>query len=191
MRLYRYHTDLASIDEAYIAKCLSWFPEERVQAVRAMKFLQGQREKVVAYELLISLLKDAKVYQELPILQACEHGKPLMVNYPTLHFNMSHCKTAVAVALSDAPIGIDVECRHKVDQTLIEKVCNPSEIKEITANPDPAMAFIRIWTQKEALVKCLGTGISSELHNILEEHPQFRIETFALEIPDTFLSICH
>ena len=84
-----------------------------------------------------------------------EHGKPYIEGGP--FFSISHCKEAIAVALDDQPIGIDIESIRNVDQDLILRTMNEEEQKQIHSNRD----FTRLWTQKEAILKMEGTGISS------------------------------
>jgi len=188
---YRICTQLSQYDEAAVTRCLAWFPKERVDNILKMKTVQGRAEKVAAYMLLVEMLQDEGLFHELPVLVYGEHGKPSLANYPDLHFNMSHCKEAVAVALHDAPVGIDVECRRKIDEPLIQKVCCPSEIDEIHASDDPAAEFIRIWTRKEAVAKYLGTGIGDDLPNILLAHSQLTILTGSIPNADGFVSVCY
>lgn len=190
MRLYRIFTDLERIDDAYVNQCLAWFPTERANAVKAMNFLQGRREKVIAYELLVDLLKECGVYDGLPLLQAEEGRKPFLTNYPDIHFNMSHCKTAVAVAVCDRPIGIDIECPHKISDALMERVCHPEELIQIKSAQDPTLAFIRLWTRKEAVIKYFGSSICTDLHQLLFNHSELTIETHFLESIDSYCSIC-
>ena len=94
-----------------------------------------------------------------------EHGKPYLAGGP--YFSISHCKEGIAVALDDEPIGIDIESIRHADEELIRRTMNEIEQQQIHSNRD----FTRLWTQKEAVVKMLGTGIESfeQLQNILSE----------------------
>lgn len=89
------------------------------------------------------------------IFHYSENGKPFLENGP--FFSISHCKEAIAVAMDDQPIGIDIESIRNVDQDLILRTMNEEEQKQIHSNRD----FTRFWTQKEAILKMEGTGISS------------------------------
>ena len=99
-----------------------------------------------------------------------EHGKPYIANGP--YFSISHCKEGIAVAIDDAPIGIDIEAIRHANEDLIERTMNEEE-KRLIANSQQPIAdreFTRFWTQKEAIVKAEGTGIYSfeQLQKILE-----------------------
>ena len=105
-----------------------------------------------------------------------EHGKPYLEEGP--FFSISHCKEAIAVAVSDRPIGIDVESIRRVDEDLIARTMNEAERERVRNERD----FTQLWTQKEAVVKCLGTGIESfeQLQGILECAP-CRVESVEKE----------
>lgn len=89
-----------------------------------------------------------------------EQGAPYLPARPGLHISLSHCRTAVAAALSaDRPVGIDIESRRRIGPGLAERICTPGEQHTIESSADPAMAFLQLWTRKEAVLKCRGTGI--------------------------------
>ena len=99
-----------------------------------------------------------------------EHGKPYLANGP--YFSISHCKEGIAVAIDDAPIGVDIEAIRHANEDLIERTMNEEE-KRLIANSQQPIAdreFTRFWTQKEAIVKAEGTGIYSfeQLQKTLE-----------------------
>ena len=96
-----------------------------------------------------------------------EHGKPYIKGGP--YFSISHCKEGIAVAVNDQPIGIDIEAIRHAEQDLIERTMNADERLAISDERDRDRVFTRLWTQKEAVVKMLGTGIESfeQLQHIL------------------------
>ena len=94
-----------------------------------------------------------------------EHGAPSLSGGP--YFSISHCKQGIAVAISDAPIGIDIEAIRPLSEGLVQKAMNPQEQAQIAAAANPEQEFIRLWTRKEAYVKMQGTGIISDMHKIL------------------------
>ena len=96
-----------------------------------------------------------------------EHGAPYLQDGPC--FSISHCKQGIAVAVSDLPIGIDIEGLRRVDEALVRKTMNLEEQSQIAMSQNPEVEFIRLWTRKEAYVKMLGTGIISDMHGILSD----------------------
>lgn len=104
-----------------------------------------------------------------------EHGKPYLEGGP--FFSISHCKEGIAVAIDDQPVGIDIEAIRNVDQDLILRTMNEEEQRQIHSNRD----FTRLWTQKEAILKMEGTGITSfeQLQGL--SIPDYRIQTIEKE----------
>ncbi len=68
-----------------------------------------------------------------------------------------------ALAVSSAPIGIDLEFMNR-DVEVIDDVLHPAERAEIARlpNADRADRFLRIWTAKEAFLKAQGTGLTED-----------------------------
>ena len=146
-------------------ECLRWFPAQ--QREKASK-LKGSRliEAVAGYDLLVTTMRETGMLEELPMIALTESGKPYMTNYADYHFNLSHCRTHIALALSGTPVGIDVESTRKVSPSLIKRVCSAAEQQMIAESAKPDMEFLRLWTRKEAYLKYTGTGIVEPLTNI-------------------------
>ncbi len=116
---------------------------------------QRERERALAYDILCRLLDG-----EHPRLEHDEKGAPYLPEHPELSVSISHCRKAVAVVVSsEGRVGIDVECRRKIGDGLLERVCTPDEQAAVCAAEDSTMAFLQLWTRKEAVLKMRGTGI--------------------------------
>jgi 4'-phosphopantetheinyl transferase len=95
------------------------------------------------------------------------HGRPVLADPEIpVHFSLSHGGDLIAVALSKAPLGVDVEpFPQRPALAELARVLHPGEQQDLAAVPDtdrPA-AFARLWTRKEAYLKALGTGLSRDL----------------------------
>lgn len=120
-----------------------------------------------------------------------EHGKPSFphnlspITHHPCFFSISHCKEAIAVAVDDQPIGIDIEAIRHADESLIERVMNEEEKWSVESLElrDRDRAFTRLWTQKEAVLKMKGTGIESfeQLQNVLSKNRDIELSTFEKE----------
>lgn len=125
---------------------------------------------------------------------AVEHngkGAPFMPSHPGLSLSISHCRQAVAVAVSDRErVGIDVESRRRVDGSLMRRVCTPAELAAVQASPDAVMAFLQLWTRKEAVLKMRRTGIQgfgSMVHAL--EGEDVVVEDLECAMPDVVASV--
>ena len=141
--------------------------QRREQALK-FKNEQGQRLCVLAYLLLKDGLRQAHGITDNPIFEYNEHGKPSIVGHPEIYFNLSHCKEAVVCAISDRPIGVDVECIREVKDSLVNYTMNDDEKADIAASANPEATFIRLWTMKEATAKLIGTGITHDVKSLID-----------------------
>ena len=99
------------------------------------------------------------------------HGKPFAVVRgvrSAVNFNVSHSGRHGLIALaSEGRVGVDVEERapKRSLETLIEAAMGPEEQAELAAlrGADKLRLFYRLWTLKEALIKALGTGFSTDV----------------------------
>ncbi len=162
--------------EPEVARLLNMVsPQRREQALR-YKHLFSQYCCLKSYELLLQLLASTPyLLHSTPIFLYNEHGKPYLENGP--YFSISHCKHAIAVAVSEIPIGIDIEHIRTAKSDLVAYTMNEEEQNEIWAAESPDIAFTRLWTQKEAVLKMQGTGIISDIKNTLADIHRIDIQT--------------
>ena len=168
--LYRIFDDMTQCSEQEVARLLPLVsPQRREQALR-YKHTFGQYCCLQSYKMLCELLAEWSRVHQLPINQQPiflynDYGAPYIEGGP--HFSISHCKRGIAVAVSENPIGIDIEAIRTFSPDLMRKTMNEDEQLRITSSAIPEVEFIRFWTQKEALLKLQGTGIISDLHHVL------------------------
>lgn len=93
-----------------------------------------------------------------------EFGKPYLVNTRQFHFNISHTKNALAIAIADTEIGVDIEKIKKFNPKIAERYFTKEEAVYLK-NHSTAVDFFETWTKKEAYLKWLGTGLSTPLNS--------------------------
>lgn len=158
-------TDLSEADtERLIASQPEWRREKALRFIH----LQGRRECAAGYTELLRGLRLRFGIGGLPAFDYSEHGKPFLKEHPDIHFSISHCKEAVGCIISDRPCGLDIEHIRHAKEDLVRHTMSPQEMESIYADPFPDIAFTRLWTQKEAVLKLIGTGIVDDLHHVLE-----------------------
>ena len=168
---------------------LSEISEQRREQAVKFKHELGQRLCVLAYQLLKQGLRKAYGIEGNPQFEYNEHGKPAIVGHPEIFFNFSHCKEAVLCAISEQPVGVDVESVRSFNDSLVHYTMNEDEIREIETAEDRAVAFIRLWTMKEAALKLEGTGISKDMKQVLQQDG-LEFETFVDAQRRFIYSIC-
>ncbi|MBQ6724813.1 MAG: 4'-phosphopantetheinyl transferase superfamily protein [Paludibacteraceae bacterium] len=168
--------------EQEVQRLLPLVSEQRRQQALKYKHTFGQYCCLKSWLMLEEGMKTFNF--QLSTFNYEKNGKPYVENGP--YFSISHCKTAIAVAIDDRPIGIDIESIRHADDELIARTMNEEEKSQITNHKsqiESARAFTRLWTQKEAIVKLEGTGIESfeQLRSIRTQNTEYRIQTFENE----------
>ena len=156
-----------------LQEALSQLSDQRREQALRYKHELGQRTCTAAYLLLCEGLLEEYGITEKPVFEYGEHGKPFLVGHPEIHFNMSHCKEAAICIIADQPVGIDIESIRTFKQTLVDYTMNEDEIRQIQQAERPNVEFIKLWTQKEAVLKLSGAGISRDMKKTLLNPPAF------------------
>ena len=145
---------------------LSMVSEQRREQALQFKHAFGQYACLKSYLILQDLLREHYGIEGDLVFSYNEHGKPMLKEVSNIHFSISHCKEAIAVAVADRPVGIDVETLRMPSEALAEKVMDKGEKLRFDISDTPEDFFTAIWTAKEAVMKCRGTGI------VMEELPE-------------------
>ena len=136
--------------------------QRREQVLRFRNEL-GQKLCAAAFLLLCDGLREEYGITQPPILAYEEDGKPFLTDYPNIHFNVSHCPVAAICAVAPHPVGIDIERIRPYNESVVRYTMNDEELRQIEASSRPDVAFIRLWTMKEALLKLSGSGIRKDI----------------------------
>lgn len=159
--------DIAHFD---LPSALPLLSQQRREQCLAFRHDSGRKTCAAAYLLLMQGLRQEYGIAEPPLLEYGEHGKPFIVGRPDIHFNISHCRQAVICAISDKPVGADIETFRQYRESLVRYTMNHREVQLIQQAERPEVAFTRLWTMKEAVVKRTGQGIAGcSLQHVLED----------------------
>lgn len=151
-------------------------PERRDKAL-SYSHMPGRFACLKSYLMLKELLATQYGITHFTI-ETAPHGKPYLKDHPDIHFNLSHCRTAIAVAVSDRPIGVDIESIRKHTPALVSRTMNHTESMQIMTSPAPEREFIKLWTAKESVFKLTGTGITDDIRDILSHAGTISTSTY-------------
>ena len=84
----------------------------------------------------------------LPEIKKTPNGKPYFPSRPEVYFSLSHTGTHVLCALSDSPIGVDIESPRDISPRALKFFCLPGELDHF----DP----LDLWVLKESYIKLVG-----------------------------------
>ena len=174
---------IADLSEEQTERLINSLPEWRREQALRYKQLQGRKECAIGYVELLRGLRERFDINEMHAFAYNEHGKPYLKEHPDIHFSISHCKEAVGCFVSNRPCGLDIERIRTAKPDLVRHTMSPEEAESIFSNAFPDVAFTRIWTQKEAVLKLKGTGIVDDLHSVLKPDKLQGIELQTIENP--------
>lgn len=117
-------------------------------------------------------------------------GKPYLEGFPEAHFSISHTDGCVAFAGGNGSVGVDTQKIAPVDLAVAHRFFHPQEVAFIHESRDQQTAFYRIWTEKEAYLKMLGTGMRKPLQSfsVLDENLNACLVT--KNLPNHMMSFC-
>lgn len=156
-----YLTDIASLPDPWEQpEVIASLPKERRQKIERLTQEKKRKQSLGAGLLLEEVLTSYGI--DVTTLRIGEHGKP---EVDGLHFNLSHSDNRVACAVSDSPVGCDVEKVRKAPMDVAKRYFSQSE-KTYLEQFDGIKydeAFFRLWTMKESYAKMTGEGIGKSL----------------------------
>ncbi len=123
-----------------------------------------QAEYLTARHLFRHLIHSFNVHPDDVSLVKEKLGKPF-ARHKTEHINVSfsHSPKKVYCVLSlSKNVGLDVELvDREINPAVVKRILNNEEL-ETLASEQP----VKLWTIKEAAVKCLGTGLRTNLNDL-------------------------
>lgn len=165
LRVFTASTDIADISSEISLS------EYRENKINSLKPIDAKKQSRAGGVLLSYALRECFGIDESTVEYAHgDTGKPYFPQYPDVYFNISHTDGAVAAALSDKPVGIDIErVRDFFDGHTRVAVAKRyfSETERIEygltrsgVGRPGTWRFYRLWTAKESAVKCTGRGFA-------------------------------
>ena len=149
---------------------------------------------LLAKQQLLSIIKE-KGLSFPTTIAVKEKGKPYFLYNENLHFSISHTKSHIAIALHNKPIGIDIENTRKCNLSLAKRFFHSEEYNYLSSLPKEEQdeAFTKIWTLKEAFVKCTGEGIAGGFNKfsvIVDSSTIDKKYKTQYQVKDYHLSLC-
>ena len=108
---------------------------------------------------------DYRKLEELPIYDTYNIEEKI---YTRRYFNLSHSGEYVVLAVSDRPVGIDIEYKKRNFDSVAKRCFCKSEYNDnlkAAALEDREQRFLQYWTMKEAFIKHSGEGLSVPLNS--------------------------
>ncbi len=109
-------------------------------------------------------------FERLPEIRTGQRGKPEFVfpegEMQKVYFNLSHSGNYVICAMADDEVGVDVQVRAGIRETLLRRFFSEEERKRVEECGEATgkeRTFAQIWAVREAETKLTGRGIGQLL----------------------------
>lgn len=162
-----YIAEVANFDIGLLSIFLS--EQERVRADRFRR-VEDRQLHILAHSLKRAVLSTCLNVSPASLEFSTEfNGKPVCTHPNAPYFNLTHSHGWVALAVSPgSQVGIDVEFSRDGSrvENIVSRVASSEELAVYRVSENPKQAFLCLWTQKEAVSKACGMGLSVGLSTI-------------------------
>lgn len=154
-----WYYDVSELEDACLFQhALSSIPwENRKHSIMKLRFHKDQRLSLGAGVLATYALRQTGA-KDLT-LEYGDYGKPYLAREGGIHFNLSHSGTLAVCAVSDHPVGIDVEQLREFPDLVADRCFTAEECLWMEKQTDRSRAAFRLWTRKESYMKLSGEGL--------------------------------
>lgn len=153
-------------DEFYFSEYYKTMSYERQRKVDSYTFMKDKRLSLGAGILTDRGLSAYGLCGRDAAVSYGKNGKPYLLRYPHIHFNLSHSGSRALAVFAEMETGCDIERIQKADLALAERFFTPKEyafIAEQKGRERQDEAFFRLWTLKESFLKAVGEGLMLSL----------------------------
>ena len=151
----------AEIGDELLAEWLLEADESKRREISLMRQADKRRLRIAADHLCRTAAAEALGLSPAEVkFGKNEHGKPITDG---MEFNLSHSGDIAVCAVSDKPVGIDIEALREIRPDAAKRFASAEELEYIGSDP---RRLFEIWTLKEAYFKCVGTGIGSDIKSV-------------------------
>ena len=198
---------LVAEDEAERALANWLSAEERARAARFGKPILARRYTIGRAALRFVLAARLDVAPHAVPIERDHRGRPRLSGTHSIDFNVTHTGDAAMFGLVEARgvrIGVDLEraSRNVNDAGLARRVCTSREREALARLDEHArrLAFLRLWTCKEAMSKATGDALAAPFRHLdVAREPDLALVAgpppytprewalHAVEVPDGFI----
>ncbi|WP_240903678.1 4'-phosphopantetheinyl transferase family protein [Chengkuizengella sediminis] len=139
--------------------------EKQVRLNKYRNKMDAQRSLLGEILIRTEIMNLTNVKNHEIVFQKNTYGKPILLNKPQFHYNVSHSGDWVVCATDGSIIGIDVEKMAPIDYTIANRFFSKQEVVDLSKKEEPEKLkyFFDLWTLKESYIKTDGRGLSIPL----------------------------
>lgn len=151
---------LDSIDDTLINRAICLLPPDISKKIKSFYHKKDSIRSLLGYMMLKKVLFQFDQYTNS--ISFTKYGKPYIQHQNFFHFNISHSKRWVVLAVSKDEIGVDIEYIKPVCFDTMKGALTEEEYTKLQSLPnyEAEKYFYKIWTVKESFLKMIGIGLS-------------------------------
>lgn len=153
--------------------------EKRIEKIKRLK-KTAQKAQSIGAELLLNYAVNNSV--KMPVKwDIDENGKLYLTEHEGIYVNLSHSADYAVCAVSDKPIGVDIQYCRECDMKMAKRFFTAEEADFINNSKNKNSAFFEIWTKKESFLKAIGKGITMPLNcfSVLSDKIEYNGEVYS------------
>lgn len=156
-------------DEEVFQTFYQKMPEERQRKIDCCARWKDKRLSLAAGVLLQEMLQEYGVDDANLRIGYGENQKPYLLDYPDIHYNLSHSGEMAMCIAADTEVGCDIEeINPHMNLGIAKRFFTTNEyeaiMREETEDKKKDM-FFRLWTLKESFLKVTGLGMKLPLNS--------------------------
>jgi len=142
---------------------MSMFSDYRKNRLAAISNSELKKAGIAAECLLNIAIGECFPQIKLPMkISQSSCGKP---ESDGVFFNLSHSGNFSACAVSDEPIGLDIQKQVCYNDSLVKRFFTKQEYMFLRDSKDKDHDFTSLWCLKESYLKAIGTGLTKPLNS--------------------------
>lgn len=155
-----FYADSAGLERDVFDRWLARIDPEKAARLQRLQWDDAKAGMTGELLLRYGLRKTFSIAPDTVKTAVEEQGKPYLVSHPHLYFNVSHTGSRCICAVSDSPVGVDLEeVRSIRHEKLANRYFTPAELETYHSLGGDEDAFFTLWTRKEAFGKYTGLGL--------------------------------
>lgn len=155
-----FYADSAGLEQNVFNRWIERIDPAKATRLQRLQWADAKASMTGELLLRYGLWKTFAILPETVKTAVDDLGKPYLASHPHLYFNVSHTGSRCICAVSDRPVGVDLEevraIRH---EKLAKRYFKEEELEAYYSLGGDEDAFFTLWTRKEAFGKLTGYGL--------------------------------
>ena len=141
--------------------------EQKRRLLRFQKFEDAKRTLMGDILARYAIFKRTGIHNNNLTFGKNNYGKPFLLGFSGVHFNISHSENWVICAVDENSVGIDVEVIKPINIKIAQRFFAKEEYLSLLKQPEELRLkyFYMIWTIKESYIKAVGKGMNIPLNS--------------------------